>query len=491
MFAIRVGKMPVEEHKHTSRLTEHPASAQQVCCVDLDGTLIAGDLFWEAAFRLVVARPWLLPLLFVWGAQGLAHLKRQVAARSIVDAARLPYRDEIVAHLRAMREAGHELVLATGSDERSARAVFDHLGIFTRMHASDGIRNLTSAKKAMLLEHAYGRGGFHYFGNESKDLEVWKRSSGATIVSGPRSLRARVEQYTPVMHVFGETSRLRAAWRALRPHQWAKNFLVFVPLITAHEILSVPLFGRALVAFVAFSACASAVYIVNDLVDLDADRQHPTKRRRPFAAGELSVPAGVVMAGTLLIVTAALAAATGTFFAGVLATYFVLTSLYSFWLKREAVVDVILLASLYVLRVYAGGAATMIEISDWLLAFALFVFVSLAFVKRCTELQATGHSAGRAYVAGDVLWMTPAGVCSGFVAVLVLALYISSPEVTVLYGQPRLLWLLCPILMYWITRTWLRASRGAVDSDPVLEALRDPASYACGVCGMLTLFAAL
>ena len=293
------------------------------------------------------------------------------------------------------------------------------------------------------------------------------------------------------MRAAGDTSTLTGLSRALRAHHWSKNLLLFVPLITAHQILSAPRLGRAILAFAAFSACASAVYIVNDLVDRDADRLHAAKRRRPFAAGDLSLTTGVVTAGVLLILAAALAVVIGPSFSAVLAAYFALASSYSFRLKREAVVDVMLLASLYVLRVYAGGAATSIEISNWLLAFALFVFISLAFVKRCTELHAAGSATGRAYVASDLLWMTPAGVCAGVVAVLVLALYISSPEVTVLYEQPRLLWLLCPILMYWIIRTWLRASRGEVDSDPVLEALRDPVSYACAALGMLVMFAAV
>jgi 4-hydroxybenzoate polyprenyltransferase len=266
---------------------------------------------------------------------------------------------------------------------------------------------------------------------------------------------------------------------------------VFVPLITAHEILTLSLLGRALWAFVAFSACASAVYIVNDLVDIESDRLHVRKRHRPFAAAELSIPTGIAAAAALLAGAGGIAAAVGAPFALVLAVYLVLTTAYSFRLKREAVIDVIVLASLYVLRVYAGGTATAIEISNWLLAFALFVFVSLAFVKRCTELGATGRAAGRAYIEGDAQWILTAGVCSGYVAVLVLALYIQSPEVTALYARPRVLWLLCPVLMYWVTRTWLRASRGEVHDDPVLEALRDPASYACGACGaLIILFAA-
>ena len=467
------------------------AGPPRVCCVDLDGSLVAADLSWEAALRLVFERPWLAPMLPLWLCRGIAHLKRQVAQRTSVDAQALPYRTEVIDRLRVLQSNGLELVLATGSDELIAQRVFDHLGIFSRLHASNETVNLTGRRKAELLQRTYGHQGFYYVGNEARDIPVWLASAGATIVNATPSLPRKVARSVHVDSVLGVAPDHHVWLTALRPHQWAKNLLVFVPVITSHRLFDLASIANGLLAVAAFSACASAIYIWNDLSDLESDRLHPSKRRRPIAAGELSVPASIALATALLAVAALLSLAVGRAFAAIVTLYFLVASSYSFRLKREPVIDVVVLASVYVLRVYAGGAATGIVISNWLMMFALFVFVSLAFVKRCTELSVTGRATGRAYMSSDLQWIVPAGVGSGSVAVLVLALYISSPEVTVLYSRPEVLWLLCPILLYWITRTWLRASRGEVDNDPVLEALHDPISYACLLAGAIVLSAAL
>ena len=281
--------------------------------------------------------------------------------------------------------------------------------------------------------------------------------------------------------------------RAIRPHQWAKNLLIFVPLITSHQIGDVSRLAAALVAFVAFALCASAIYVINDLLDIEADRAHPRKRFRPFAAGELSVPTGVGMAVVLLGAAAAVAAAAARVeYAVVLLIYVGTAIAYSVRLKREPVLDVFVLASLYVLRVIGGAMAIDVPISNWLLGFALFIFLSLAFVKRYTELLGQGgNMPGRGYTAADHSWMTAIGISAGYMAVVILALYVDSNDVAALYTRPRALWLLCPVILFWITRLWFRAARQQVHDDPVLEALRDPISYVCALAIGGALVAAL
>jgi 4-hydroxybenzoate polyprenyltransferase len=286
--------------------------------------------------------------------------------------------------------------------------------------------------------------------------------------------------------------RLGALVRAMRPHQWAKNVLVFVPLITSHQILSAVPTAQGLVAFVVFSACASAIYILNDILDIEADRLHPRKRTRPFAAGELSIPFGLLSSALLLIIGLALAVTAGSWaLAAVLGTYILATMVYSTRLKREPVVDVFVLAGLYVLRLVGGGVAANIALSTWLLAFALFFFLSLAFVKRYAELASNGRAPGRGYTADDALWMHAIGTCSGYMAAVVMALYVSAPDVTGLYSRPKALWLVCPLLLFWITRMWFRAGRRQIHDDPVVEALKDPVGYVCALALGVILLVAL
>lgn len=459
-------------------------SRPRVICVDLDGTLIAGDLFWEAVLRLVLTRPWSLVQLPLWLLKGRAYLKRQVASRVPLDPGTLSYRTELIEQLTLAREQGHHLVLATGSDELYARQVSEHLGIFAELFASDGRTNLTGSRKAARLRAEYGAGEFSYVGNDWVDLPVWAAARVGTIVAGPARLADRLRSLGRLEQVLGTAPRRsRAMWRALRPYQWIKNVLLFVPLITSHRLLEWPLVGRALLAFAAFSFCASGIYVLNDLVDIHSDRQHPEKRRRPFAAGELSVPTGLLMFASLLAAGLTVGLAVGSaWFLAVMGIYVLVTTAYSARLKREPVADVFVLAGLYVLRVVAGGVATGIVLSTWLLAFALFVFLSLAYLKRFIELTANdGRMPGRGYVAEDRLWLQSVGTCAGYLAVLVLALYVTSADVMLLYRSPQLLWLLCPVMLFWVTRTWFRAGRGRTHHDPVMEALKDPVSYGCAI----------
>lgn len=460
-----------------------PAAAisRDPLCIDLDGTLVAADLFWESVLVMLKRRPLRALALITWLFRGRAYAKQEVAQRVAIDATRLPYREEVLSLMREARRVGRDVVLVTAADQHTARAVARHLGLFTRVVASDGEQNLSGRRKAAHLQALFGHGRFEYVGNSWADLPVWLAASRAVAVAAPRAVERKLARRP------GDTTTIlvpshgiiRPVIRALRPFQWVKNLLVFVPLITSQQLLDVALLPPIVLTMLAFCLCASGIYVINDLLDIDADRLHPRKRKRPFAAGQLSVPVGVVLG--LGLVSAALtltAAAVSVAATAIVALYATVSIAYSLRLKREPVADVFILAGLYIVRIVAGGIAAHIVLSTWLLGFGLFLLLSLAFVKRYTELASTnGDMPGRGYTQGDARWMHAVGTSSGYMAVLVLALYVNSPEVTILYRAPGVLWLLCPIFLYWVTRLWFRASRAAMVDDPVLAVARDPVSY--------------
>jgi len=275
-----------------------------------------------------------------------------------------------------------------------------------------------------------------------------------------------------------------------------KNLLVFVPLVMAHRIQEVPLILMAALAFFSFSACASAVYLINDLLDLESDRLHPYKKRRPFASGALPILHGIVLVPILLLTALVLGALLGVEFLAVLAGYFAITFGYSLRFKQIVLIDILVLASLYTVRMIAGGVAVKVEVSPWLLAFSMFFFYSLAAVKRFSELYSARKRekkslAGRGYRADDLEFMAAMGNGAGFTSVLVLALYVTSNDVTGLYSQPQYLLLICPLLMYWISRIWLLAHRGELHDDPIVFAITDRVSYVVGAISGLVLLVAV
>jgi 4-hydroxybenzoate polyprenyltransferase len=467
--------------------------ADRIVCVDLDGTLIAGDLLWESLVELFRRDPIAGLVTLLTLVKGKAAFKRRVAEQVAIDPSMLSYRTDVLDRLQGLYQRGARLVLATASDERYATSVARYLGIFDEVVASDGHSNLSGDRKAAALVDRYGRRGFDYFGNDWADVPVWRVAAEGTAVGvSPRLAKFATAEGVVQRVTTVRPSGIRSAIKALRPHQWVKNLLVFVPLAAAHQFLNETMLAASVLAFVAFCLCASAIYVINDILDVAADRLHARKRHRPFAAGELSVPVGVAMAGLLLIVALTVAAAgVSPQLAAVVLIYVAITSAYSLVLKRLAVVDVFTLAGLYVLRIVAGSVATGIVLSSWLLAFALFLFLSLAFIKRYTELRTTdGRMAGRGYGADDAMWMHSVGTSAGHMAILVLALYVSAPDVAALYSRPQVLWALCPVFLFWLTRLWFRAGRGVIHDDPVVEALKDPASYVAAAAALTIMVAA-
>jgi 4-hydroxybenzoate polyprenyltransferase len=457
-------------------------------CVDLDGTLTPVDTLHESLLQLARQSPMALLSLPLWLLGGKARLKREVAIRTTFDTSLLPLNAELHTWLKAEHDAGRRIVLATAADSNIAQRIADQVGVFDEVIASDGIRNLSAeTKRSTLVEH-FGEKGFDYVGNERADEHVW-RSARKALVAGTHGQAARAARIADVERHFVVPAANSKVWlKAMRLHQWVKNLLIFLPILLAHRITAPVVLLQAGVAFLAFGLCASSVYLLNDLFDLPADRLHPRKRNRPFAAGLLSARSGLMVSAALFCVSALLAVSVGPKFAGVLATYYLLTWAYSLRLKRAASVDVMTLAGLYTIRIIAGSAATGIPLSFWLLAFSVFIFLSLGFVKRYTELddaRRAGRSSasGRGYTAEDLPLLMTLGVAAGYCTVVVMALYINSPESQLLYRHNKPLWLICPLLLYWISRVWLLTTRGQMHDDPVVFALRDRLSL--GVLGLL------
>jgi len=446
--------------------------------VDLDGTLIRSDLLWESLFLFARQKPLQFWRVFGWTLRGKSVLKDELAGRVECDVATLPYRGEVLEALASERANGRRLVLATASSERLARPIAEHLGLFDAVMASTRDVNLSAHRKLAAIQAECGAAGFDYYGNSADDVCLFQAAVDATVVQPDRHARRWHGSAAGARLLDDRRDAWKAALRAMRPHQWMKNVLIFVPLTLNQDFLEPAMVLQALVAFVCFSFAASSVYLVNDLLDLTADRRHKTKRNRPFASGTIPIPTGLALAAGLLLTSFLLALTLPIAFLGVLALYMIATTAYSVALKRMLLLDVLTLAGLYTMRIIAGSAAAEVEESFWLLAFSIFFFLSLALVKRFVELMDFGTGAnrsttGRGYVDADIDTIGQAGMASGFASVLVLALYVDSAEVRQLYDHPYLLWPLCPLVLYIIVRIWILARRNQMHEDPVVFILRD------------------
>lgn len=472
---------------------EAPASQGRALCVDLDGTLLNSDILYESLLALLARNPLYLFVVPFWLLRGKVAVKRELASRVRLPAETLPYNPQVLELLRSTPQRPR--VLCTASDELLVTPIAEHLGVFEQVIASDGHRNLSGRNKAAALVEAFGERGFDYMGNGKVDLAVWEHASGGWVVNNGPGLAAEAARRTVVHGHWPTPSRLRAWLKALRLHQWLKNLLVLVPLLTAHLFLEPRAVMQAIVAFVAFGLCASGVYVLNDLLDLTPDRQHKTKRKRPFAAGRLPLLHGIVAAPLLTLSGLALSLACSPKFTLVLLVYYAMTLAYSLRLKRIVMIDVVLLAALYTIRIIGGAIAIEVDLSFWLLAFSMFIFLSLALLKRYTELRSmlgTGKNAasGRGYAVDDLPLLQSLGAAAGYIAVMVMALYINSPESVELYANPKLLWLVCPVLLYWVSRVWVIAHRGEMHDDPIIFAATDRVSQiVVAICGVFALAA--
>jgi 4-hydroxybenzoate polyprenyltransferase/phosphoserine phosphatase len=473
-------------------------SVAEFLCVDMDGTLLDGNSLWESLLTLLGMHPWYVLLLPLWLIRGKAVLKHEVARRACLDVKTLLLRRDVVDFLRQEKEKGRKLILVTAADSILATAVADRLALFDAVLASDGKTNLSGLNKRKAIQTFLDGKEFDYAGDSTTDIPVWEAAHSAILVGPTASLLKSVRKTLNVGVVFPRRKfSWSSLWKALRPQHWVKNLLVFVPIVMAHELKDSVRLADSLLAFVSFSLCASGVYILNDLFDLESDRLHPTKRLRPWAAGEIPLSAGVVIAPLLVAAGLAVAASLSRFFLLDVFVYVAATFFYSTYVKRVPIVDVLLLTGLYLVRILGGGAATGIPVSPWLLAFSMFLLLSLAFAKRYMELAAQTSDGSRPsgiskrnYSPSDADLVRQFGISSGYISVMVLALYVNAQEVMVLYRRPQWIWLACPLLLFWISRVWLLASRGLLHEDPVVFAVRDGVSYLLGLLILLILFAA-
>jgi len=462
-------------------------SAPVPLVVDLDGTLCATDTLHEGLAGLAARDPLGALRLVARLGRGKAAFKRALADRCVIAGAALPYRREVLDLIAEARAAGRPVHLVSAAEQRQVSEVAAHLGLFDDAVGTGGPEgadvNLGGAHKAAHLVARFGAGNFDYVGDATADLAVWAQARRAITVGAAPSLRARAEAACPdCTHAApppGASGRLAPWLRAVRPHQWSKNLLVFLPMLAAHDVSGA---GAALAAFAAFCLTASSVYLINDMLDLPADRGHPRKRLRPFAAGEIAIGTGLVVAAAMVAVAVALAAVfTPPAFLLVLGIYYVATFAYSLWLKRKLTIDVLTLATLYTLRIIGGAAAVAVPLSPWMMGFSIFIFLSLAAVKRQAELMDLVQSGksqpeGRADETDDLPVLRAMAMSAGYAAVLVFALYVESDTTAELYAQPIVLWLICPLLIYWISRMVMVTHRGHMTDDPIVYAARDRVS---------------
>ncbi|MFD1341306.1 UbiA family prenyltransferase [Litorisediminicola beolgyonensis] len=463
--------------------------------VDLDGTLTPVDTLHEAALRYFRAAPLAAPLhMLGWLRAGKPVLKRELAHATPLDPATLPYDDTVLAAIRAARADGRRVVLCTASDRASAEAIAAHLGLFDEVMASDGRVNLAGPDKASALVERFGTRGFDYIGNSSADLAVWAEAQRALVINAPEALAREAEDRAPeIERMAGRQAGLRDWLRAARLHQWVKNLLIFVPVLAAHRYDEPALLAQMLLAFLAFGLLSSATYFLNDLLDLEADRAHAAKRHRPFASGRIPAAQAALVTPLMFLGALALAALNGAGFVLTALIYLAVSTLYSVQLKQVPLLDCMLLAGLFTLRVIAGAVAMDQGLSYWLLLFSVFLFLSLAYLKRYVELAQSrpkGELKGRRYRSEDVPIVMGLGLGAGYAATVVLGLYIHSDAAIDLYGNRYFVSFSLPVLIYWVSWMWMQASRGEMHHDPLLHAVRSRHSQITGALFLAIFFAA-
>jgi 4-hydroxybenzoate polyprenyltransferase len=489
-----------------------PSVPQQcVLCVDLDGTLVKSDTLVDSVLYLARHRPADLLRIPGWIADGKAAFKRHVTSAVSLDVEHLPYNQPLLEYLRLQHGEGRAIYLATAADIALAERVSEHLGIFAGVLASDGALNLAGSNKLAAFQKQFGD-KFSYIGNAAPDAGILSVCQSPMVANPDAALTSLLRRSVtvPVLRFDDRSSLLKSWLRAVRLHQWAKNALIFVPLLLAHAWNAGSIAG-GVVGFFSFGLCASATYIVNDLLDIDADRKHKRKRKRPFAAGDLSAIAGVVAVAVLMAAAIVLALALPRIviaiggpndhlrpwlFAEWLAFYTGTTLTYSLYLKRQVLLDVFVLSGLYTVRILAGSAATIVVVSTWLGGFSVFFFLSLAFVKRFSELESLRErgaiaTTGRGYLVSDLEQLRALGTGAAYAAVVVMTLYISNSETNQLYAHPIRLWLVIPVLLLWLSQVWMLASRGEMHDDPVVFAITDKRSLLLGVLMAAVIWSAL
>lgn len=459
-------------------------ASTKAICVDLDGTLLKSDFLWEAVFWLVKNKPQMVIMVPFWFLKGIANLKEKLAENVDLDVETLPWNTDVLRLIEDLQKSGLEPVLVTGSHKKFAEKVANHFKFFNRVFATEGSLNFVGDEKLKKLKNEFGVMGFSYIGDSKKDISILESSVHAYVVNNKSVFETVSQVNNQVTFLpFRSENVVVGLLRGLRPHQWAKNILIFLGPLAGHVIFQADILISSVILFCCFTMVASSVYLLNDLIDLESDRKHQTKKMRPMASGSVPIPyafgLSLVMFLSGILLSWNFITSKVSFF---LASYAVITLAYSIWMKRVAILDVMLLAFFYIFRVLVGCVAANVSPSYWLINFILFSFLSLGFAKRVTELIASakklqGLNKHRAYRFDDLDALLHFGAASGYLSLLVLSLYLKSPEVVKMYSRPSMLWGLIPISLYWITEIWLSAGRGELNSDPVLHVLKNKKSY--------------
>jgi 4-hydroxybenzoate polyprenyltransferase/phosphoserine phosphatase len=457
--------------------------------VDLDGTLVRTDTLIESLLAILRYHPGHLFVIPTWLFRGLPYTKHRIQALHQITVELLPYNQDVLDVIRRERSAGRQTILVTAANQELADKIAGYLGLFDEAHGTQGRLNLKGKVKADFLTERFGQGGYDYIGDSRADVPVWQNARTAITVnaSAARTIGRKIELLPD--SVLQKSPVVRCA-QTMRVHQWIKNVLVFVPLLTSQRILDTRLLLRCFAAAVALCCLASATYIFNDFLDIESDREHHTKRSRSIASGKLSFLDALILAFSLAALGIVIAAQVSKGTVSLCLLYVICTLSYSLVLKRKLLVDTLMLAGLYTLRVLIGGVATGIAISFWLLTFSIFVFFSLAVVKRVAEISVTPSGSmvsGRGYQKGDSYVLTDLGTSSAFVATAVFALYINSKEVQLVYANPKVLWILCPLILYWFGRVWILTTRGKMHDDPIIFVFKDRISYLLAIIGLASL----
>lgn len=465
-------------------------------CVDLDGTLIRTDCLWEALVQMMFRRPLRLAVILAGAWRGRPWLKKQLALERVLPVDSLPYNTDVLTLIKRERAAGRKAVLVTASDQLMADAVAAHVKVFDEVVGTDGATNLKGKNKAAYLAKRFGKGGYDYAGDSSADIPVWESARHAYAVNAGSKAKRWIQRHNASTTIGAGRKKWRARVRALRPQHWVKNILVFFPVLAAHVWHSTETWLRVGGFFLALCFGASAVYLVNDLVDIESDRLHKDKWRRPIASGALFLPEA--LAGIPLCLVLAIGfcmTVPGWKAPALLAGYLFTTSLYSFWLKKVVILDVLFLSGFYVYRVVAGAILAPVKLSEWLIAFAMFLFLSLAAAKRYVELvnlpEDKNPNAARGYLRQDYPLVALFGVNCGCLSVLVLGLYVNSDTFQHLYTRAWIFWLFCPLLLYWLMRVWLLATRKKLHEDPVVFAIKDPVTWVVAALGCVVFLIAM
>jgi 4-hydroxybenzoate polyprenyltransferase/phosphoserine phosphatase len=462
----------------TDRLSLESRLTMEPLIVDLDGTLVRTDTLFESLLLLFRKAPWRLFGAMSALLRGRAVFKVYVSQFVILPADSLPYNEDLLDYLRSQRAAGRQIVLATAAHYSIAGRVSDYLGLFDHVLATQDEVNLKGNAKLTEIRKLVGA-NFVYAGDSSADLPIWLEATGAILVGASPAVSRQVEKTCRIEQVFARPSLSVLVWiKAIRAHQWLKNTLIFVPLLTAFSFNDVSKLIPVIAGFIAFSLAASATYIWNDLVDLESDRRHPRKCKRPMASGAISIPRAILAACALMSAGLVIAYLIYAQFLAILVAYIVLTTSYSLVFKHYVLIDVLMLAVLYTVRILAGAIALEASISAWLLAFSLLIFYSLAILKRCAELislqQCKGKvTAGRDYRVTDLAVLWPLGIGASLSSVVVFCLFIQAADTQSSYVNPTLLWGVVLAMLYWLSRLWVKTSRAEMHDDPLVYAIKD------------------